>query len=350
MAKRPFNKEQTFDRLVENALDFLSKAILELEDYPKYSVIHFHAAVELFLKARLMAEHWTLVVAKGKEPDLNKFMSGDFQSVSLYDAATRLSNVVRSGLSKRELQIFEVIAKHRNKMVHFFHEAHTKKENDEVKQEIVRQQLNAWRLLNILLTVRWKEVFESWSNKIAEIDVALRGLHVFLKVVFDDLAPEIEKHKEQGMQFVKCPSCGFESLGQVPEIGSIYKAECMVCGLVQRRLQILCPECDSVVVFINEGYASCDSCDKSFEPDDVVSIVLKPIDDPYYFGNCSDCGGYHTVGAGANGEVICAGCFGVFESLEPCEWCNEPNTGNMEDSYWRGCSICEGKMGWDDDE
>src|SRR4030066_797129 len=134
MAKRLFDKERTFNSLVENALDFLPKAILELEDYPKYSVIHFHAALELFLKARLMAEHLTLVVAQRQEPNLDKFMAGDFQSVSLCDAATRLKKVVRSGLSEQQLETFEAVAKHRNKMVHFFHETHTKKENAVVKK------------------------------------------------------------------------------------------------------------------------------------------------------------------------------------------------------------------------
>ncbi|UHD17854.1 hypothetical protein [Thiocapsa bogorovii] len=83
-----------FKRLVDNALDFLSKAIDDLDERPKYSVIHFHAAVELFVKARLMAEHWTLVVAKRQEPDWTKFIAGDFQSVGLDDAATRLDKVV----------------------------------------------------------------------------------------------------------------------------------------------------------------------------------------------------------------------------------------------------------------
>ena len=43
---------QRFRSLVENALDFLNKAIGELKDGPKYSVIHFYAAVELFHGAR----------------------------------------------------------------------------------------------------------------------------------------------------------------------------------------------------------------------------------------------------------------------------------------------------------
>jgi len=42
--------------LVDNALNFLDQAFNELRASPKYSVIHFYAAVELFLKARLLRD------------------------------------------------------------------------------------------------------------------------------------------------------------------------------------------------------------------------------------------------------------------------------------------------------
>ncbi len=354
MAKRQFNKEETFKRLVQNALDFLTQAITELKDRPKYSVIHFYTAVELFLKARLMAEHWTLVVARRQEPDLDKFMAGGFQSVSLEDAATRLSKVVRSGLSEAQLKTFKAVGKHRNEMVHFFHVAHTETENNEVKQQIVRQQLNAWHSLNRLLTVQWKDVFESWSDKIAKIDAELRQLHGFLQVVFENLTPEIEKLKGQGIRFGRCPSCGFESQGYEAKTGSICEAKCLVCKLAKWRLQIICPECSNEVVFEDEGYSLCDSCGERFQPEDVAYMLLdvdeahmaaKDGDDSWDIGNCSDCDGYHTVVRIENDEYFCASCFEVFESPEPCEWCNEPNTGNMEDSYWAGCIMCDGKMG-----
>jgi hypothetical protein len=57
-----------FNSVVENALDFLKQSILELKKSPKYSVIHFCAAIELFLKARLMLEHWTLIVGAPERP------------------------------------------------------------------------------------------------------------------------------------------------------------------------------------------------------------------------------------------------------------------------------------------
>ena len=360
MAKRPrlFNKERTFERLVENALDFLSKAISELDEHPKYSVIHFYAALELFLKARLMAEHWTLVVGtqrKQEEPDLDKFMSGDFRSVSLKEASIRLSKVVRSGVSEQVQTIFENVGKDRNKMVHFFHEATTEKENDAVKERIVRQQLKAWYFLNRLLTVQWKEVFESCTKQITEINARLRQLHDFLQVVFDNLAPEIQKRKKKGMQFRECPSCGFASLcqEQEPEIGSICEARCLVCELTQQCLQIVCPECKEKVVFLDGGFATCD-CGKSFEPDDVANLLLddegahyaaKVGDNSYNLVNCGDCGEFNTVVRMKDDKYICAACFAVFELLNQCHWCSGLNTNDMEDSYWMGCSMCDGAKG-----
>ena len=73
------------------------------------------------LKARLMAEHWTLIVAKRQEPNWAKFVAGDFESVSLDDAASRLDKVLDSGLSRRELEVFRDVTKHRNKTIQLFH-------------------------------------------------------------------------------------------------------------------------------------------------------------------------------------------------------------------------------------
>ncbi len=61
--------------IVANAIDFLTLATEEFGDRSKHSVIAFYTAVELMLKARLMEEHWSLVV--GKDADMNKFKSGD---------------------------------------------------------------------------------------------------------------------------------------------------------------------------------------------------------------------------------------------------------------------------------
>lgn len=353
------NKNEMFDRLVENGLDFLAKAISELENSPKYSVIHFYAAVELLLKARLMSEHWSLVVTKRQEPDWKKFITGDFQSASLDETASKLDKVINSPLSNVELETFRDVARHRNKMVHFFHESQSTEEGNELTQNIVKQQLKAWHFLHQLLITKWSDVFVNWNQQISDIDATLRKLHAFLQIIFENLEDEIENLKNTGRLFEECPSCGFESQQHFDEENVIYEAKCLVCGLAEKCLRIECTNCENIVTFKNEGFAKCESCEKSLEPEDVANalidsasahIAAKDGDDTWGVGNCSDCDSYHTVVRTEKDDWICSCCFGEFESMEYCEWCNEPNTGDMEHSYATGCNVCEGMAGWHRDD
>jgi|GEM_PF-263265 len=350
--------KELLNRLVRNALDFLSRSIFDLEDYPKYSIINFYTAVELFVKARLMAEHWSLVVAKRQEPDWAKFITGDFQSVSLEEAATRLEKAARSGLFEHEIKAFNHVRTHRNKVVHFFHEAHSVNENEELRRSIAKQQLTAWYLLHCVLTVRWKDVFAPWTQQIAELDSKVRKHHTYLQIVFDHSKLDLTDLKAKGLLIEVCPSCAFESQSHEPELNELYSAECRVCGLSQQCVSIACPNCDTRVVFRNEGFASCESCGKSLEPDALAEAIIDPAeahyaakdgDDSLQPGNCSDCDGFHTV-VQLGETCFCTSCFGQFDKLEWCEWCNEANTGDMEHSYFSGCNFCEGQADWTRDD
>ncbi len=353
------NKEEMFNRLVENAFDFLFKAIFEIKAQPKYSVIHFYAAVELFLKARLMDEHWSLVISKKQEADWEKFISGDFQSVTLTEAANKLKKVVRSGLSNAEIAAFKNVANDRNKMVHFFHVAHSEEESDKFKRDIVKKQLKAWFFLHQLLINKWKAEFSSWDEKISEIDKELKKLHAFLQVIFDNLESKIEDNKKKGVLYKKCHSCCYDAQELSEEKNIIYEAKCLVCGLVEKCLNIQCPECGGTVAIKEGGFGECQSCAKHFESEDIAGqlidggaahIAAMEGDNSWGMGNCSDCDGYHTVVRTEKDEWICASCLGVFESLEVCGWCNELNTGDMEHSYVAGCNYCGGMAGWHKDD
>lgn len=106
--------QKMLKHLVGNAIDFLGKSISELQQSPKYSVINLHAAIELLLKARLMAEHWSLNVSPRKEPDRAEFQHGKFISVMLEEAAKRLEKIAQSGLSGKQMDVFRSVSKHRN--------------------------------------------------------------------------------------------------------------------------------------------------------------------------------------------------------------------------------------------
>jgi hypothetical protein len=265
--------DDLFTRLVDNALAFLSRSINDFEHFPKYSVIHFHAAVEPFVKARLMSEHWSLVVTQRKEADWKKFVAGDFQSVGLEEAASKLEKVVGDGVSKSTLQAFRNVGKHRNKMVHFFHEAHSTSVDEQLHTEIAKEQLNSWYLLNQLLTGPWKDVFDNWLTQISEIDTRLRDHRKYLQVIFDNLKPKMEAREREGFKFEACPSCQFEAQEHNPDAEDVELAVCWVCGFKQKRLTIDCRWCGNPVEFADEGFSECGSCGKSLEPEHVVDAL-----------------------------------------------------------------------------
>ena len=346
-----------FEHLVGNGLDFLTRSIQEFEDAPKYSVIHFYSAVEIFVKARLMTEHWSLIVTK--DPDQQNFLSGDFQSVGLEEAANRLDKIAEAGLSVQELEAFRTVRRHRNKMVHFFHEAGSEdeskkaKENLELRKAVAREQLNAWYHLHRLLTISWKGVFEYWAQPIGEIHEKLRKHSAFLQVVFDHEIPDIESQKKEGFVFDVCPSCGFRARKHESCLNQTYFSKCLVCGLVQKCLNTNCPSCGDSLRFSDRGFLTCFSCQKHLDPSDLIELLLKndaasiPSVDEFSceLANCADCSSYHTVICVSGPEYLCASCFESFDYLKSCDWCRELNTGDMEDSYLAGCDYCTGRLG-----
>lgn len=345
-----------FERVVKNAVDFLEHALDEIERSPKYSVIHFCAAVELFLKARLMAEHWSLCVSKRQEPDWEKFKAGNFESVNLSDAAERLAKVVRSGLTRDELRYFLRVAQHRNRMIHFFHEASDKAGSDALRQQIAAEQLNAWYLLYKLLTARWEDIFEQYADLFEKLNTKMQKQKKYLDVVYRNIKPDIDREKHSGVSFCECPACGFVALRRSDDVGSLEDESCRVCGYSVSMLVVECPNCDSLVVFLNEGFSSCGKCERQFEPDDLVEILTEDLnldkDDLLMGGwaHCTACDGYHTV-VPFDYSYICCCCFTLYddEDINQCGWCSDMNAGELEESYSSGCVACEGRTGRDRD-
>uniref|UniRef100_E6QVY8 Uncharacterized protein n=1 Tax=mine drainage metagenome TaxID=410659 RepID=E6QVY8_9ZZZZ len=112
------------------------------------------------MKARLLHEHWTLILTKPEDADLLKFQKGDFHSVSLKEAQKRLTSIIQQGLTKDEFDCFLALGDHRNRMVHFFHpDQHASKSEIE---KIVSQQCRAWFYLHRVLTQRWNGVFAGY--------------------------------------------------------------------------------------------------------------------------------------------------------------------------------------------
>jgi hypothetical protein len=336
-----------FDSLTRNAFDFLERGIAEFDKKPKYSVIHFCAAVEMLLKARLMKEHWALIVSKPDQANLTEFMAGNFKSATLEDCRTRLRDIANENIGNDAFNSFRELAKHRNKMVHFFHNG---LENDEkAKARIVAEQCRSWFHLHRLLN-RWKGYFKKFGEEIAQADRAMKRHRQYLATKFNALKPELEQASTVGCEPRICSACGFESA--IPDVfdGQLASLLCHVCDHEGAQVQLDCPHCGESITIANEGYASCEHCGKNIEPEHVADaltdhaaahIAIKDGDDSWAPANCGSCGGYHTV-IRRGDNYFCVDCFEISDDIAQCQFCTEYNTGDMEDSYAFGCGICGG--------
>ena len=345
-----------FPNLVSNAFDFLEKSIASFDSDIKSSVINFYSSIELFLKARLLKEHWSLVVSK-REPDLDAFLRGDFVSVTLDESLTRLDKVVKSPVDRSAADIFKILGAHRNRMVHFFHEASTKKAKNTQHQRIAKEQLTGWFFLRSIIADQWRDQFSGYEKNISEIDKKFRKHKDFLKIVFGNLKAEISGKEALGWKFLTCKSCGFKSLAHSEDVFVPNSSACLVCGVNSLTLEVKCADCSRSIFMIDELDAIC-KCGLELEENEVVDCIEDAADsyeamkngESIGRGNCSDCDGSHSVILLKNERYLCIDCKGLFDQLSVCDWCNEPNTGDMTDSFLSGCNFCDGRLGWKTDD
>ena len=344
-----------FDSLTRNAFDFLERGIAEFDKSPKYSVIHFCAAVEMLLKARLMKEHWSLIVSKPEQANLAKFMAGDFISVTLEDCRARIRDVAGEDIGDDAYNSFRALANHRNKMVHFFHNGLDS--DDKAKAQIVAEHCRSWFHLHRLLS-RWNGYFHDFATEIAHADRAMKGHRQYLAAKCKALAPELDAVRKAGGKPKACSACGFKAA--IPDAldEQIASLRCLVCDHVETQVELECPHCSEPIALATEGYATCEHCGEGIEPEhlvdaltdhDAAHIGIKDGDDRWEPANCGTCEGYHTV-VRRGDHYFCANCFDISDGIEQCGWCNEYNTGDMEHSYSVGCSHCDGKVGWEKDD
>ena len=338
-----------FESLVQNGLDFLKSAIADFQKKPKYSVINFYSALELFLKARLMAEHWSLIVAK--DPDRSRFEAGDFVSVAFEEAIRRLDKIVGSQIQDNAVKAFDTVRKHRNQMVHFFHASQNDKNTIE---KIAAEQLSAWYELNQLMLTHWAKIFEKYKDEFLKIEEDLNDHRKYLEAKFNALKQKIGKEKKAGVQFVECQSCHFAAGRVSVLIGDLHRASCLVCNRVHDWLDITCPTCGVVTPFEGSDRWECENGHQLSEGD-LIDLLDEDKSDPYSGevsftpANCGNCDGFHTV-ITYKDEYVCISCLDHSEGIEVCGWCNEGNSGDMEDSFWAGCNQCSGNMGHQRDD
>lgn len=350
------NKTAVFNNLVGNGFDFLKKSLQEFEKEPKFSVIHFYSALELFLKARLLREHWTLILTKPEQGDLTKFQAGNFHSINLDDADKRLRDILQDGLTADEIRCFRDLRDHRNRMVHFFHAGATAKK-DEI-ETIVSQQCRGWYYLHGLLSHRWKAVFAKHQSEVLACDKAMRKYRQFLKTRFADLGDQIKQMRTAGVKFHKCPSCGFKAFKEDDTNDPALEFDCLVCSFSRGGVSVECPSCSKRQTLIGEAWQACSSCGHKISDEEIKAdlsdwiVVTKDNMYDAHEASCGECQGHMTVVPLQNGKWVCSACFTSFDESDigTCGWCGEHTTEDVEDSYWAGCEYCDGQAGWHADK
>lgn len=340
-----------FESLTNSAFDFFQKAFAEVGTEPKYSVIHFYTGAELIFKARLLHEHWALVVTKVEEASLAKFKSGNFKSVTLQQAANRLRDIADESFTKDERECFEKLGQHRNRIVHFFHEEYAAEPKPEIVGEVAAEQFRAWIYLHRLLTDRWSELFEPFLERIEDLDARIKRNAQFLSAKFALVQPELAKRQAAGISIVVCPSCGLRSASLDQRAPPLRQTLCLVCGHAHGSIIMNCENCNAEVEF-EEGEGTCSECETDYDLDDLLK-QFSPGFDPREESDtayCSECERTdHQTVVPYEDEYICLNCGSTFRSIGQCGYCSEHIAGDLEDSYLIGCMFCGGRIGDDRD-
>lgn len=340
------------ERLVDNAFDFLAGSLQLLKKDPKRSVIDFYTAVELFVKARLLCEHWTLIVTK--EPDRAQFLSGDFVSVTFDEACKRLKKVIQQPISDEATAAFNVVRQHRNRMVHFFHSS----DADDTRASIALEQLQAWCHLNRLLTGEWAMVLPAnVPQRAGLIERSLVDQREYAQELFNQLKPTLDMAERSGVVFITCPSCSLRAAELSEERSWLRNYSCRVCEGGWSEMDMACPECSTAgVLTAYESFTCSDpACGHTVGVDDLFDAIdQNPSTHDNYLdavtpANCDECQSHQSV-CTYGAEYLCVNCLNVFDNVYACEWCGECGTEYREHSGWSGCEHCDGKVGHIKDE
>lgn len=195
-------------RLIRNALDFVVRATEDLwsatqptQRELKYSTIHLYEAIEILLKARLMQEHWSLVLVDreiGKKT--YNGLLGKFRSVDYKVAKERLANVSGIDIEGRADRAFDELGDLRNRFVHF--------ECSERPEIVLSIQLRGWHYVLALLEDGFLDPLDAEERAIlGQASSAMHRSEAFLETRFEEVEEEIDAQRGAGRLVATCPKC-----------------------------------------------------------------------------------------------------------------------------------------------
>lgn len=341
--------------LLDNAFDFLEVGIQNFKDNPKYSIINFAASIELFLKARLLKEHWSLIIS-GDEPNFQKFLQGDFTSINFKDLIPKIKAIIgENEIPNDARSCFDGLAKDRNKTMHFYHNIIADNSDNEIIN-LAAKQLKGWVYLEKLL-IKWKNLFliyDEYDNKVRLCDDLIKSHRDYLLIKYESIKGGINDRIKQGARYTNCDRCNFEAVKLDRKISNnIYVGKCEVCEYdYTHGLIVKCPECHEPIILSansDENYRGlCKKCQYKLSVDDIYS--LSELDTSNLF--CNNCDNRLVIAQqkSSNGKFdyiyLCPSCFFVTDKTQVCDYCFQEQIGydNLSKSYFLGCNWCEGAI------
>lgn len=342
---------QIFEQMVLNAIDFLEQASSEAETRPKYATLHLATAIEILLKARIVAEHWSIIVKR--EANQRKFSEGDFVSLSLRESIAVLRDVVGTPLKPNCEIAFISLSNHRNRIVHFFSLVVSEGLSSDREKAIQEILVSIYYLSDFLRD--HQSVFEqNYSGLLAAIS-KVKNNRQFLEAKFEDKKSKIDEARDAGSVVLPCRVCSFESAISEPPNGITSPIECMVCEESDTLITIGCPEECGLPIryFTSDGFQLRDcECGAQIDQSDLFNAVdiSNPFDPDHSTIHCNFCGTMDLVAEYAHGYICCE-CLTIQEYYSVCGWCSQAQLtdADLEYSTWNGCEYCDGRKGWDRD-
>lgn len=340
--------------LLENALEFSKRASKDLanEDY-KFSLIHFCAAIEQILKARLVLEHWMLIIDKNSidSATFAKFECGDTATITITSVLGRSENLF-DNVNDAYTKCIGHLIKERNKIIHFYN---LKVSNSKENLNIVRTIYKAWYLTHDIIDTTQK--LNRFKKKFNLINIEMMKFDDYLGIIYDEKKPEIDKLIKAGDDIIYCKICGRLAFHGDVSDELIKDGRCIVCAYNEIYIKIRCEKCQtsnylfpsrSCELKLNCCNHECQAtiaCDD----DEVLNELQDISDDPkhgYHYASCSECNTQGCVGMFKN-IWLCSSCLSTHDSLFECECCGERVTGYKEDTYLSGCGFCNGRLEYD---
>lgn len=335
------SKEQrraVFNALAQNGLGFIERSAVELPKDQQVSIAHFATGVELVLKARLFAEHWTLIAERPHQCNWAAVESGTVKSIQASDLCAALSTITGDSLH-HEQPVFRRVFEHRNRVLHWL-------PHDDVVA-VTAEQCRAWHALYSLLLGSWAPVFAEQRGQIDKVEKTLRTHKVYLETRFKAIEPKLRGLSNAG-RVALCRVCEFPSAEVLNPDSLVSPSDCQVCDSVGIIARFRCGALKEIADLPFE----CDRCHSEHTQkelaNDVESTNCRSNDELLNEPGrpqCGECLELESKVIPFEDGYVCLDCHAQFDTgdYETCEYCNQPWVGyNTESSYWLGCELCEG--------